>query len=171
MLYSQVLSGILISGDRAILFACIFFVYILREVKCKFIIVYIYIKRLSVLLSVLFFFWSTVLGKYQIFNFPNGDLPVGHIFHGFSHWFSTKIKNCIIQKHLNLKVVGQKQKIWLLTFTLWHNKNKRIWNIKHKLKWLASLLGSLTGTFIILILWIYLFLLTLLWIFPKNRYE
>ena len=35
ILYSQVLSGILVSGDRVILF-----VYILREGKCKFIIIY-----------------------------------------------------------------------------------------------------------------------------------
>ena len=42
ILYSQVLSGILVSGDGVILF-----VYILREVKCKFIIIYIYIKKLG----------------------------------------------------------------------------------------------------------------------------
>ena len=34
ILYSQVLSGILVFGDRVIFFV-IFFVYILREVKCK----------------------------------------------------------------------------------------------------------------------------------------
>ena len=44
ILYSQVLSGIMVSGDRVILFLCVFFVYILREVKCKFMIIYIYIK-------------------------------------------------------------------------------------------------------------------------------
>ena len=37
ILYSQVLSIKLVSGNRVILFVC-FFVYILREVKCKFII-------------------------------------------------------------------------------------------------------------------------------------
>ena len=42
ILYSQVLSGILVPGNRAILFVC-FFVYILREVKCKYILIYIYI--------------------------------------------------------------------------------------------------------------------------------
>ena len=40
ILYSQVLSGILVSGDRVILFVC-FFVYILHEVKCKYIRIYI----------------------------------------------------------------------------------------------------------------------------------
>ena len=48
ILYSQVLSGILVSGNRAILFVC-FFVYILREVKCKYILIYIYIKISSLL--------------------------------------------------------------------------------------------------------------------------
>ena len=57
-------------------------------------------------------FWSALLGKSQIviWNFPNGDLPLGQIFDGFSHWFSSKIKNCKIQKHLNLKVVVTKMK-------------------------------------------------------------
>ena len=41
ILYSQVLSGILVSGDRVILFVCVFSLSIfLREVKCKFIVVY-----------------------------------------------------------------------------------------------------------------------------------
>ena len=39
-LYFQVLSSTLVSDDRVILFACVFFVYILREVKCKFIIIH-----------------------------------------------------------------------------------------------------------------------------------
>ena len=43
--YSQVLSDILVSGDRVLFFVCIFFVYILREVKCKFIIIYRKIKK------------------------------------------------------------------------------------------------------------------------------
>ena len=41
ILYSHVLSGILVSGDCVILFVCVFFVYILRGVKCKYIIIYI----------------------------------------------------------------------------------------------------------------------------------
>ena len=40
ILYSQVLSGILVSGDRVILFACVFLSIFLREVKCKFIVMY-----------------------------------------------------------------------------------------------------------------------------------
>ena len=42
ILYSQVLSGILVSGNRVILFVRVFFSSIfLREVKCKFIVMYI----------------------------------------------------------------------------------------------------------------------------------
>ena len=47
-------------------------------------------------------------------------------------------------------------------------KNKEIWNVNHKLKWLTFLLASLTGTLTILLLWIYLFLLTILRILPKK---
>ena len=43
ILYSQVLYAILASGDRVILFVC-FFVYILHEVKCKYILIYKKIK-------------------------------------------------------------------------------------------------------------------------------
>ena len=42
ILYCQVLSCILVSGDRVIVFIC-FFVHILHEVKCKCIRIYIYI--------------------------------------------------------------------------------------------------------------------------------
>ena len=41
ILYSQVLSCILLSRDGVILCPCVFFVYILQEVKCKFIIIHI----------------------------------------------------------------------------------------------------------------------------------
>ena len=47
ILYSQVLSGILVSGNRVIFFVCVFFVYILREVRCKFIIIYQKIKKIT----------------------------------------------------------------------------------------------------------------------------
>ena len=40
ILCSQVLSGILVSGNRVICFVCLF-VYILREVKCKYILIHI----------------------------------------------------------------------------------------------------------------------------------
>ena len=41
ILYSQVFPHVLVSGDRVILLVLCFFVYILSEVKCKFIAIYI----------------------------------------------------------------------------------------------------------------------------------
>ena len=41
ILYSQVIPDVLVSGDRVILLVLCFFVYILREVKCKFLVIYI----------------------------------------------------------------------------------------------------------------------------------
>ena len=41
ILYSQALSSILVSGDRVILYVCLFLsIIILREVKCKYILIY-----------------------------------------------------------------------------------------------------------------------------------
>ena len=36
--------------------------------------------------------------KYQVitWNFPKGELPLCHILHRFTQWFSSKIKNCKI---------------------------------------------------------------------------
>ena len=44
-MYSQVLPGILVSSDRVIFFVC-FFVYILREVKWKYILIYKHSQKL-----------------------------------------------------------------------------------------------------------------------------
>ena len=67
ILYSQILSGILVCGNRVILFVCVFFVYTLREVKYNYIIIYIYKKYLfrkkivpSSFLSFFFFFCYSV---------------------------------------------------------------------------------------------------------------
>ena len=75
--------------------------------------------------------------KYQVitWNFPKGELPLCHILHRFTQWFSSKIKNCKIYKqsengsHKNKIGQNYMHRMWLI-FDLWHKKeNQGISNI------------------------------------------